>query len=158
MPKQKVGIVDVLDSQSKAPSVTKPNYKKNNKQEQRLFKYVDKEVYFSGVIVSETDVVSLDYVGKSLLITDLLINQHDKDMGMAETFNHLWIHENEFNRIPKGRFLAKGTVYAYSKDYRNGKILYTKCSIKNITIMDENIISNKKKKIIKNKMTRKKKV
>ena len=121
-------------------------FRKNNKEKQRLFKYVDKEVYFSGVIVSETDVVSLDYVGKSLLITDLLINQHDKDMGMAETFNHLWIHENEFNKLPKGRFLAKGTVYAYSKDYRNGKILYTKCSIKNITIIEDNIISNKIRK------------
>ena len=139
---------------SRLPKGKKNYFKKNNKEKQRLFKYVDKEVYFSGVIVSETDVVSLDYVGKSLLITDLLI----KDMGMAETFNHLWIHKNEFNRIPKGRFLAKGIVYAYSKDYRNGKILYTKCSIKNITIMDENIISNKKKKALKNKMARKKKV
>ena len=140
------------------PKGKKNYFKKNNKEKQRLFKYVDKEVYFSGVIVSETD-----YVGKSLLITNLLINQHDKDMGMAETFNHLWIHENEFNKLPKGRFLAKGTVYAYSKDYRNGKILYTKCSIKNITIMEDNIISNKKKKILKkkilkNKMVRKKKV
>ena len=140
------------------PKGKKNYFKKNNKEKQRLFKYVDKEVYFSGVIVSETDVVSLDYVGKSLLITDLLINQHNKDMGMAEAFNHLWIHKNEFNKLPKGRFLAKGIVYAYSKDYRNGKILYTKCSIKNITIIDENIISNKKKKILKNKMTREKKV
>ena len=140
------------------PKGKKNYFRKNNKEKQRLFKYVNKEVYFSGVIVSKTDVVSLDYVGKSLLITDLLINQRDKDMGMAETFNHLWIHENEFNRIPKGRFLAKGIVYAYSKDYRNGKILYTKCSIKNITIIDENIIFNKKKKILNNKMTRKKKV
>ena len=140
------------------PKEKRNYFKKNNKEKQRLFKYVDKEVYFSGVIVSETDVVSLDYVGKSLLITELLINQHDKDMGMVETFNHLWIHENEFNKIPKGRFLAKGIVYAYSKDYRNGKILYTKCSIKNITIMDENIIYNKKKKILKDKMVRKKKV
>ena len=144
-------------------SKEKKNYfKKNNKEKQRLFKYVDKEVYFSGVIVSETNVVSLDYVGKSLLITDISLNQYDTNMGNAEAFNHLWVHENEFNKIPKGRFLAKGTVYAYSKDYRNGKILYTKCSIKNITIMDENIISNKKKKkkkkILKNKMARKKKV
>ena len=151
-------MIKVRLKKNRLPKGKKNYFKKNNKEKQRLFKYVDKEVYFSGVIVSETDVVSLDYVGKSLLITDLLINQHDKDMGMAETFNHLWIHESEFNRIPKGRFLAKGTVYAYSKDYRNGKILYTKCSIKNITIMDENIISNKKKKILKNKMTRKKKV
>ena len=114
-------------------------------------------MYFSGVIVSETDVVSLDYVGKSFLITDISLNQYDTNMGNAEAFNHLWVHENEFNKIPKGRFLAKGTVYAYSKDYRNGKILYTKCSIKNITVMDENIISNKKKKILKDKMARKKK-
>ena len=133
-------------------------FRKNNKEKQRLIKYIDKEVYFSGVIASETDVVSLDYVGKSLLITDISLNQYDTDMGNAEAFNHLWVHESEFNRIPKGRFLAKGTVYAYSKDYRNGKILYTKCSIKNITIMDENIVSNKKKKILKNKMARKKKV
>ena len=33
MPKQKVGIVDVLDSQSKAPSVTTPNYKTSNYRE-----------------------------------------------------------------------------------------------------------------------------
>ena len=140
------------------PKGKKNYFKKNNKEKQRLFKYVDKEVYFSGVIASKTDVVSLDYVGKSLLIIDIYLNQYDTNIGNAEAFNHLWVHENEFNKIPKGRFLAKGTVYAYSKDYRNGKILYTKCSIKNITIMDENIISNKKKKIIKNKMTRKKKV
>ena len=80
-----------------------------------------------------------------------MINQHDKDMGMAETFNHLWIHESEFNKIPKGRFLAKGTVYAYSKDYRNRKILYTKCSLKNITIIKENIISCKQKKLLESK-------
>ena len=147
-------MIKVRLKKNRLPKRKKNYFKKNNKEKQRLFKYVDKEVYFSGVIISETDVVSLDYVGKSLLITDLLI----KDMGMAETFNHLWIHKNEFNRIPKGRFLAKGIVYAYSKDYRNGKILYTKCSIKNITIMDENIISNKKKKALKNKMARKKKV
>ena len=151
-------MIKVRLKKNRLPKGKKNYFRKNNKEKQRLFKYVDKEVYFSGVIVSETDVVSLDYVGKSLLITDLLINQHDKDMGMAETFNHLWIHENEFNKLPKGRFLAKGTVYAYSKDDRNGKIFYTKCSIKNITIMDENIISNKKKKILKNKMARKKKV
>ena len=151
-------MIKVRLKKNRLPKGKKNYFRKNNKEKQRLFKYVDKEVYFSGVIVSETDVVSLDYVGKSLLITDLLINQHDKDMGMAETFNHLWIHENEFNKLPKGRFLAKGTVYAYSKDYRNGKILYTKCYIKNITIMDENIVSNKKKKAIKNRMTRKKKV
>ena len=151
-------MIKVRLKKSCLPKGKKNYFKKNNKEKQRLFKYVDKEVYFSGVIASETDVVSLDYVGKSLLITDLLLDQHDKDMGMAETFNHLWIHESEFNRIPKGRFLAKGIVYAYSKDYRNGKILYTKCSIKNITIIDENIISNKKKKILKkNKMTREKK-
>lgn len=149
----------MIKTKKNGSSKKKNNYfRKNNKEKQRLIKYIDKEVYFSGVIASETDVVSLDYVGKSFLITDISLNQHGKDMGMAETFNHLWIHENEFNRIPKGRFLAKGTVYAYSKDYRNGKILYTKCSIKNITIMDENIISNKKKKILKNKTTRKKKV
>ena len=147
-------MIKVRLKKNRLPKRKKNYFKKNNKEKQRLFKYVDKEVYFSGVIISETDVVSLDYVGKSLLITDLLI----KYMGIAETFNHLWIHKNEFNRIPKGRFLAKGIVYAYSKDYRNGKILYTKCSIKNITIMDENIISNKKKKALKNKMARKKKV
>ena len=33
MPKQKVGIVDVLDSQSKAPSVTTPNYKTSDNRE-----------------------------------------------------------------------------------------------------------------------------
>lgn len=150
-------MIKVRLKKSHLPKEKKNYFKKNNKEKQRLFKYVDKEVYFSGLIVSETDVVSLDYVGKSLLITNLLINQHDKDMGMAETFNHLWIHESEFNRTPKGRFLAKGTVYAYSKDYRNGKILYTKCSIKNITIIKDNIIFNKKKKILKYKMTSKKK-
>ena len=126
------------------PREKKKYFKRNNKEKQKLFKYVGKEVYFSGVIVNETDVVSLGYVGKSLLITDLIIN-HNNDMGNAESFNHIWIHKNEFDRIPEGRFLAKGTVYAYSKDYRTGKILYTKCSIKNITIMDDNIVSNKNK-------------
>ena len=87
-------MIKVRLKKSRLPKGKKNYFKKNNKEKQRLFKYVDKEVYFSGVIVSETDVVSLDYVGKSLLITDLLINQHDKDMVMAETFNHLLIHEN----------------------------------------------------------------
>ena len=151
-------MIKVRLKKGRLPKEKKNYFKKNNKEKQRLFKYVDKEVYFSGVIASETDVVSLDYVGKSLLITDISLNQYDTNMGNAEAFNHLWVHESEFNRIPKGRFLAKGIVYAYSKDYRNGKILYTKCSIKNITIVDENIISNKKKKILKDKTARKKKV
>ncbi len=33
MPKQKVGIVDVLDSQFKPPSVTTPNYKTSDNRE-----------------------------------------------------------------------------------------------------------------------------
>ena len=65
-------------------------------------------------------------------------------MKCADSISHLWIHAKEFNIPPVNRFFAKGIVYPYSKDYRSGKILYTKYSIKNITIINNDITEKEK--------------
>lgn len=135
----------------------KKYFKKNVKEKDKLISYANKLIYFMGKVVNESNVVSLGYIGKSYLIVDITISSNS-DMKNSEDVSHLWVHANEFNIPPVNRFFAKGIVYPYSKDYRTGKILYTKYSIKNITIIEDNIISNKKKKILKDKMTRKKKV
>ena len=121
----------------------KKYFKKNVKEKDKLISYENKLIYFMGKVVNESNVVSLGYIGKSYLIVDITISSNS-DMKNSEDVSHLWVHANEFNIPPVNRFFAKGIVYQYSKDYRTGKILYTKYSIKNITIIDNDVAEKEK--------------
>ena len=121
----------------------KKYFKKNVKEKDKLISYANKWIYFMGKVVNESNVVSLGYIGKSYLIVDITVSLN-KDMKNAEDVSHLWVHANEFNIPPVNRFFAKGIVYPYSKDYRTGKILYTKYSIKNITIIGNDVAEKEK--------------
>lgn len=123
--------------------LAKKYFKKNIKEKDKLTSYVGKEIYFTGKVASKSDVMSLGYIGKSYLIVDISVSLKS-DMRNIENISHLWIHSKEFNKLPISRFFAKGIVYPYSKDYRTGKILYTKYSIKNITIINNDIEEKEK--------------
>lgn len=126
------------------PKSAKKYFKKNIKEKDKLTSYVDKEIYFTGKVASKSEVVSLGYIGKSYLIVDITVSLN-KDMRSSDNVSHLWIHSKEFNKLPVNKFFAKGIVYPYSKDYRTGKILYTKYSIKNIAIIDNDITEKENK-------------
>lgn len=121
----------------------KKYFKKNIKEKDKLTSYVGKEIYFTGKVASNSDVMSLGYIGRSYLIVDISVSLN-QEMRDTENVSHLWIHSKEFNILPVNRFFAKGIVYPYSKDYRTGKILYTKYSIKNITIINNNVAEKEK--------------
>ena len=93
-------------------------------------KYLDKEVILTGNIITTHDVLSVGYVGKSVLFGNLNINN----------IGHIWIHRDEFKNynvetadwsIP---ITIKGTVYQYSRCYK-GKVWIVKYSLKNVEVL-----------------------
>ena len=138
--------VNIMSARRKIKPLSKSAkkyFKKNIKEKDKLTSFAGKEIYFIGKAVSESNVLSTEYIGKSYLIVDITISLKN-DMKCADRISHLWIHAKEFNIPPVNRFFAKGIVYPYSKDYRTGKILYTKYSIKNITIINNDIKEKEK--------------
>ena len=100
------------------------------KQREVLKDYLNKEITITGTFARIKDVVSLNYVGKSILLTNIKF----KD----EEIQHMWIHQkaiNNYHKLKKGdTVVLKGTVYGYSHSYCN-KVLAVKYSLENITII-----------------------
>lgn len=139
-------MVNIMGARRKIKPLSKSAkkyFKKNVKEKDKLISYANKEIYFIGKVANESEVVSLGYIGKSYIIVDITVSLN-RDMKNTENISHLWVHAKEFNIPPINRFFAKGIVYPYSKDYRTGKILYTKYSIKNITIINNDIAEKEK--------------
>lgn len=90
-------------------------------------KYLDKEIILTGRIMAVRDVLSTNFIGKSVLFS--IFNNQDVD--------HIWIHMNEFknydveNENWNNPITIKGIVYSYSRDYRD-KVWHIKYSLKNV--------------------------
>lgn len=93
-------------------------------------KFLDKELILRGRIKTIQDVLSTNYIGKSVLFGDL---------GIPDV-NHIWIHLDEFKNYDVTKYnenkllTIKGTVYAYSRDYKN-KVWHIKYSLKNVEVL-----------------------
>ena len=102
------------------------------KQREVLKDYLNKEITITGTFDRIKDVISLNYVGKSILLTNIKFK--DKEI------QHMWIHQqaiSNWHKLKKGdTVVLKGTVYRYSHSYCE-KILAVKYSLENITLIHD---------------------
>lgn len=93
-------------------------------------KFLDKELILTGKIKAINNVLSTNFVGKSVLFGDLGI----------EDVDHIWIHADEFKNLDVENFdwsnpiTIKGTVYQYTR-YFKCKVWHTKYSLKDVTVL-----------------------
>ena len=93
-------------------------------------KFLDKELVLTGRIKAINNVLSANFVGKSVLFGDLDIDDID----------HIWIHANEFKNLDVEDFnwnnpiTIKGIVYQYTR-YFKGKVWHTKYSLKDVEVL-----------------------
>lgn len=94
-------------------------------------KFLDKEVTLTGKISAVQDVLSINFVGKSVLFS--VTNIPDVD--------HLWIHLEEFKNFDveehnwNNPITIKGTVYSYARD-SGSKVWHVKYSLKDIEVIE----------------------
>ena len=93
-------------------------------------KFLDKELILTGKIKAINNVLSTNFVGKSVLFGDLDI----------EDVDHIWIHADEFTNLNVENFnwnnpiTIRGTVYQYTR-YFKGKVWHTKYSLKGVVVL-----------------------
>lgn len=96
--------------------------------------YLGKRLILTGKILAIRDVLSTNFIGKSVLFGELNIPNVD----------HIWIHLNEFlnlEGIPQEEITIIGTVYSYTREYRGKKIWHTKYSLKDVEVLSDEICS-----------------
>lgn len=93
-------------------------------------KFLDKEIILTGKIRALQDVLSVNFIGKSVLFS--IDNVPDVD--------HLWIHLEEFKNFNVEEcdwdklITIKGTVYSYTRENKS-KVWHVKYSLKNIQVL-----------------------
>ena len=101
------------------------------KQREVFRDFIGEEVTITGIYDKMKNVISLNYVGKSILLTDIVFNDYE--------IQHMWIHKKAINNFPdnikKGDIVTlKGTVYCYTHQH-NKRVLAMKYSLKDINII-----------------------
>ena len=94
-------------------------------------KFLDKEITLTGKILALQDVLSVNFIGKSVLFS--VSNIPDVD--------HLWIHLEEFKNFNVEEFnwnnpiTIKGTVYSYTRENKS-KVWHVKYSLKDVEVIN----------------------